>query len=151
MIDKLPPKIIKGNGQVVKVGDKKALSFTSSADFNEFKYVIVDEEELGLDDYTVRQGSTIVTLNADYVSTLALGKHTITIGSERGEASAEFEVSEFEPVNEEEAEEETKKEDKKTETNTSVIGNAGLWMSLMFTSLDAMGIGLVLNKKRKNK
>ena len=151
MIDKLPPKIIKGNGQVVKVGDKKALSFTSSADFNEFKYVIVDEEELGLDDYTVRQGSTIVTLNADYVSTLALGKHTITIGSERGEASAEFEVSEFEPVNEDEAEEETKKEDKKTETNTSVIGNAGLWMSLMFTSLDAMGIGLVLNKKRKNK
>ena len=45
MIDKLPPEIIKGNGQVVKVGDKKALSFTSSADFNEFKHVTVDEEE----------------------------------------------------------------------------------------------------------
>ncbi|MGM9946861.1 hypothetical protein [Floccifex sp.] len=155
MIDKLPPEIIKGNGQIVKVGSKKALSFTSSASINEFKYVIVDDEELGQqDDFTLQEGSIIVTLNPDYVSTLALGKHTITIGSERGEATAEFEVSESEPVNEDEVEEETKKEetkkeDKKTGTNTSVIGNAGLWMSLMFTSLDAMGIGWILNKKKR--
>lgn len=154
MIDKLPPEIIKGNGQIVKVGSKKALSFTSSADISEFMYVLVDEEEIEELNYTLQEGSTIVTLNPDYVSTLALGKHTITIVSESGEATTEFEISESEPVNEDEVEEETKeeetkKEDKKTETNTSVIGNAGLWMSLMFTSLDAMGIGLILNKKKR--
>ncbi|MGN1275811.1 MAG: hypothetical protein ACI4UK_02320 [Floccifex sp.] len=151
MLDKLPPEIIKGKGQIVKVGNKKSLSFTSSADISEFMYVLVDEEEIEELNYTLQEGSTIVTLNPDYVSTLALGKHTITIVSESGEATAEFEISESEPVNEDEVEEETKKEDKNKGTNTSVIGNAGLWMSLMFTSLDAMGIGLILNKKKKMK
>lgn len=149
MIDKLPPEIIKGKGQIVKVGSKKALSFTSSADISEFMYVLVDEEEIEELNYTLQEGSTIVTLNPDYVSSLALGKHTITIVSESGEATAEFEIRESEPVNEDEVGEETKKEDKKTETNTSVIGNAGLWISLMFTSLDAIGIGWILNKKKR--
>ncbi|MDO4481060.1 MAG: leucine-rich repeat domain-containing protein, partial [Erysipelotrichaceae bacterium] len=90
VVSRKSPEIIEGKGQSVNQGEKKSLSFTSNAPFNEFKYVKLDGNVLDSKNYTVKEGSTIVTLNKDFVSTLKAGKHILTIVSETGEASVEF-------------------------------------------------------------
>ena len=142
IISKKAPEVIKGKGQSVNQGEKKELSFTSNASYDDFKYVKLDGNELDPKNYTVKEGSTIVTLNKDFVSTLKAGKHTIVIVSETGEASTEFTVNKKTSV--------IKPSSDKNTTNTGLISNIGLWISLMFTSLDAMIIGFVLNKKRRS-
>lgn len=84
------PKIIRGASQSVEQG--KDASFTSDADFEDFLKVIIDGKELSSDSYTIKKGSTIVTLKAAYVKTLSEGKHTIGIVSANGQADAEFTV-----------------------------------------------------------
>ena len=37
-----------------------------------------------------KEGSTIITLKSDYLNTLSVGKHTISINSTTGSASTEF-------------------------------------------------------------
>ncbi|MDO4479605.1 MAG: InlB B-repeat-containing protein [Erysipelotrichaceae bacterium] len=142
IVSKKAPEIIKGKGQSVNQGEKKELSFTSNASYDDFKYVKLDGNELDPKNYTVKEGSTIVTLDKDFVSTLKAGKHTIGIVSETGEASTEFTVNKKTSV--------IKPSSDKNTTNTGLISNIGLWISLMFTSLDAMIIGFVLNKKRRS-
>ena len=142
IISKKAPEIIKGKGQSVNQGKKKELSFTSNASYDDFKYVKLDGNELNPKNYTVKEGSTIVTLDKDFVSTLKAGKHTIGIVSETGEASTEFTVNKKTSV--------IKPSSDKNTTNTGLVSNIGLWISLMFTSLDAMIIGFVLNKKRRS-
>ena len=91
---KLPPEINKGKGQSVAEGEKKALSFTSNAAFDDFICVEIDGKTLDEKNYTVKEGSTIVALKADYVATLSAGKHTIGIVSESGTATTTFTVKE---------------------------------------------------------
>ena len=143
IIPKQVSEIIKGTEQSVTQGEKKAFSFTSNAAFNDFEFVKLDGNVLDPKNYTVKEGSTIVTLNSDFVSTLKDGKHTISIVSKTGEATTEFEVTKKEIVKNEDS---SKKENSNT-TNTGIIGNAGLWISMMISSLDAMLIGFVLKRK----
>ncbi len=90
---KLAPSIIEGNNVTVKQGEKKALIFRSDAAYNDFEKVKMDGEELEKNKhYTVESGSTVVTLNADYVATLSAGSHTLGIVSETGTATATFTV-----------------------------------------------------------
>ena len=93
VIQKLPPKIIKGKGQSVAEGEKKALSFTSNAAFSDFIRVELDGKTLDTKNYTVKEGSTVVTLKADYVTTLSAGKHAIGIVSESDTATTTFTVN----------------------------------------------------------
>ena len=93
-IDKLPPEIIEGMGQTVTEGEKKALSFTSNAAHSDFIRVEIDGKTLNAENYTVKKGSTVVTLKADYVATLSAGEHTIGIVSENGTAAAIFTIKE---------------------------------------------------------
>ena len=93
VIQKLPPEIIKGKGQSVAEGEKKALSFTSNAAFSDFIRVELDGKTLDTKNYTVKEGSTVVTLKADYVATLSAGKHTIGIVSESDTATTTFTVN----------------------------------------------------------
>lgn len=93
VIQKLPPEIIKGKGQSVAEGEKKALSFTSNAAYSDFIRVELDGKTLDEKNYIVKEGSTIVTLKADYVATLSAGKHAIGIVSESGTATTTFIVN----------------------------------------------------------
>ena len=81
VIQKLPPEIIKGKGQCVAEGEKKVLSFTSNAAYSDFIRVELDGKTLDAKNYTVKEGSTVVTLKADYVAALSAGEHTIGIVS----------------------------------------------------------------------
>ena len=97
VIAKLPPEIVEGMGQSVTKGKEKALAFRSNAAFVDFIRVEVDGNTLDEKNYNVREGSTVVTLNADYVATLSAGEHMIGIVSESGTASTSFTVAEKDP------------------------------------------------------
>lgn len=89
---KLPPKITAGDGAAVTQGEKKELSFTSDASFADFLRVELDGTALEEKNYTKREGSTIITLNRDFVATLSVGEHTLAIVSQHGTATAKFTV-----------------------------------------------------------
>ena len=93
VIQKLPPEIIKGVGQSITQGESKALSFTSNAAFSDFVRVEIDGKTLDKKNYTVKEGSTVVTLKADYVAALSAGEHTIGIVSTNGTATTTFTVN----------------------------------------------------------
>ena len=89
---KLPPKITAGDGAAVTQGEKKELSFTSDASFADFLRVDLDGTTLDEKNYTKKEGSTIITLNRDFVATLSVGEHTLSIVSKSGTATAKFTV-----------------------------------------------------------
>ena len=89
---KLPPKITAGDGAAVTQGEKKDLTFTSDASFADFLRVELDGTTLEEKNYTKREGSTIITLNRDFVATLSVGEHTLAIVSQHGTATAKFTV-----------------------------------------------------------
>ena len=89
---KLPPKITAGDGATVTQGEKKELSFTSDASFADFIRVELDGNTLEEKNYTKKEGSTIITLNSDFVATLSVGEHTLVIVSQSGTATAKFTV-----------------------------------------------------------
>ena len=89
---KLPPKITAGDGAAVTQGEKKELSFTSDASFADFLRVELDGTALDEKNYTKKEGSTIITLNRDFVATLSVGEHTLSIVSKSGTATAKFTV-----------------------------------------------------------
>ena len=89
---KLPPKITAGDGAAVTQGEKKELTFTSDASFADFLRVELDGTALDEKNYTKREGSTIITLNRDFVATLSAGEHTLSIVSKSGTATAKFTV-----------------------------------------------------------
>jgi len=81
VISKLPPKIIEGQDASVSEGERKALVFRSNAAFCDFIRVEIDAKTLNEENYTKKEGSTIITLKADYIATLPIGEHTIDIVS----------------------------------------------------------------------
>ena len=89
---KLPPKITAGDGAAVTQGEKNELTFTSDASFADFLRVELDGTALDEKNYTKREGSTIITLNRDFVATLSAGEHTLSIVSKSGTATAKFTV-----------------------------------------------------------
>lgn len=52
----------------------------------------MDGEPLDQSNYTVKEGSTIVTLQASYLNTLELGKHTVYLLWTDGSASTTFTI-----------------------------------------------------------
>ena len=89
---KLPPKITAGDGAAVTQGEKNELTFTSDASFADFVRVELDGTALDEKNYTKKEGSTIITLNRDFVATLSVGEHTLAIVSKSGTATAKFTV-----------------------------------------------------------
>ncbi len=84
--------IIEGANGKWQKGSEDGLSFTSNAAFADFQKVQVDGKDLDASNYAVKEGSTVVTLNASYLETLPVGKHTLAIVSDTGTAETEFTV-----------------------------------------------------------
>ncbi len=68
------------------------LKFVANGDFSKFTGVKVDGTLIEADKYTAVSGSTVITLKKDYLNTLSIGKHTLTIVYNDGECSTEFEI-----------------------------------------------------------
>jgi cobalamin biosynthesis Mg chelatase CobN len=61
-------------------------------DFAQFDLVAVDGDVVAADDYEARAGSTVVTLKAAYLDTLAPGAHTLTVVFAESRSSDVFTV-----------------------------------------------------------
>lgn len=68
------------------------LTFRSTASFSSFRSVQVDGKTLDKSNYIAEEGSIEIYLKAVYLQTLAAGKHTVTILSTEGNATAEFTI-----------------------------------------------------------
>lgn len=84
--------IIEGtNGSWTKNSDK-TLIFRANGDFSKFTGVKVDGTLIDAEKYTVVSGSTVITLKTDYIKTLSVGTHKLTVVYNDGECSTNFEV-----------------------------------------------------------
>lgn len=74
-------------------GSQAGLVFVSDAELATFVRVEINGSVLDEKNYTLESGSTKVTLKPEYLETLPDGKHTVTIVSDAGTASAQFYVA----------------------------------------------------------
>lgn len=133
IIQKLSPEITEGQEQSITTGEKKDLTFRSNAAFSDFIRVVLDGKTLDEKNYTVKEGSTIVTLKADYVATLSKGKHTISIVSTSGTATTTFKINAKTTVD---------NNTKPTQTGDNT--QMSLWIALLFVSG-----GILIDSKKK--
>ena len=140
IISKLSPEIIEGKGQSITAGEKKELIFKSNAAFSDFIRVELDGKNLDAKNYTVKEGSTVVTLKADYVATLSAGEHTIGIVSESGTATTTFTVNAKAVVD---------NDTKSPQTGDN--SHMALWIALLFMSGAGVIGTMVYGKKKRAK
>ena len=72
--------------------NETTLEFRSNADFDKFVEVKVDGGVVDPSNYTVTEGSTIVTFTETFFNSLGEGEHTVEIVSEDGSAQASFDI-----------------------------------------------------------
>ncbi|WP_218916878.1 X2-like carbohydrate binding domain-containing protein, partial [Kallipyga massiliensis] len=89
--------------KVWKKNETKSFTCRIIAPMKNLKSVEVDGNELAKENYTVTEGSTIITLKESYMNSLAAGKHTLTVAFKEGNGFAAgtvehtFEVKEAQP------------------------------------------------------
>lgn len=148
-------KIIEGANGTWTQNSDGTLTFRANGDFSKFTGVKVDGTLIDAKNYTAVSGSTVVTLKADYLKTIPVGTHKLTVVYTDGECSTNFEVKKA-------ASEQTKPtEVDKTDTTTPTGGkdttspqtgdnsNLALWFALLFVS-GAGTLGTVVYRKKKN-
>ena len=131
LTEKKEYKIIDGASQEVKAG--KEATFRSDADFSKFDAVLVDGAIIDANKYTVKEGSTVVTLKEDYTKTLSAGTHSLEIRSNDGSAKTTFTVT--------------------TDANKPVTGDHNdllVWIVIMLGAVLAIELALILKKKARN-
>lgn len=148
-------KIIEGANGTWTQNSNETLVFRVNGDFSKFTGVKVDGTLIDAKNYTVKSGSTIVTLSTDYLKTLSVGTHKLTVVYTDGECSANFEVKKV-------ATEQTKPtEGDKTDTTTPTSGkdtispqtgdnsNLALWFAVLFISCSGVITCAVYSRRRK--
>lgn len=139
--------VIRGDGAIAK-----------------FKEVRVDGLVIDVKNYTVTEGSTIITLKTEYLKTLPAGKHTFEIAWTDGSAATYFTVAGSTTEEDNKLEDNTI-DDKKAEDNnvensrSDVDSNASLktgdttdirlWLILLMSALTIM-TGLTVKSKRND-
>ena len=149
-------KFLEGaNGKWTKSSDKN-LAFRANGEFSKFTGVKVDGTKIDADKYTAVSGSTIVNLKKEYLETLSVGKHTLTVAYTDGECSTEFEIKAASTTKKYT----TDKDNKSSKTTASKLDNAKtpktgdnsnilLWITLLFSSGVVLMGKAFANKKRK--
>ena len=157
-----------------------SLSIRGSGAVSKFVGVKVDGNLVDVKNYTVKEGSTIVTLKADYLNTLSVGNHTFEIIWTDGTASTRFAVSKSDSGSDEPKDNDgnngkndntnntpaTVPEDKnnngtsgsQTDDNQQITApktgdnsHTVLWISLLGVSLAGLLSMIYVRKKKENK
>ena len=127
-----------------------SLSIRGSGAFSKFVGVKVDGTLVDAKNYTVKEGSTIVTLKTDYLNTISVGTHTFEILWTDGSASTTFTVvknTSDSKDNDTPAQTTDAKKDNQNVTapetgdDTSVV-----WMFILFIF---SGTGLIITAKKR--
>ena len=125
-------KVTKGDKSTWYRSSSKNLTFTADGDIKKFDGIKVDGKVLAEKSYSVASGSTVVTLKKAFLQTLGLGKHTVTILFEDGQAEATFQISNT------------------LDTSNPETGDSfpmGLWITLLTLSSAAV-IGVLAFRKK---
>ena len=147
-------QVIEGANSAWTQNRDKTLALRANGDFSKFTGVKIDGTLIDPKNYTAKSGSTIITLKADYLKTLSVGAHNLTVVYTDGECSTNFEVKQA-------ASEQTKPtEGDKSDTTTPTGGkdttspqtgdnsNLALWFAVLFVS-GAGVLGTTLYSKKK--
>ena len=90
-------KILEGKDQTFYKKAKKDIVIRSEGAYNKFWGVAIDGELVDEKNYTVAEGSTIVTLKADYLDTLKEGKYEVVLLFDDGYSETNLTVSTANP------------------------------------------------------
>ena len=147
-------KMIEGANGTWTQNSNGTLVFRANGDFSKFTGVKVDGTLIDAKNYTAVSGSTVITLKADYLKTLSVGTHKLTVVYTDGECSTNF-------VAKQATSEQTKPtEGDKTDTTKPAGGkdttspqtgdnsNLALWFAVLFVS-GAGVLGTTLYSKKK--
>ncbi|MBS6457242.1 MAG: hypothetical protein KH544_04470 [Firmicutes bacterium] len=129
-VAKLAPTIVEGANGKHQTGGNTDLTFRSDASFEDFLSVSVDGKVLDKNQYTLREGSILVTLKGDYLSTLSVGQHTLGVNSASGTAETVFTVTAAPAV-----------------VSTGDTTGLTLWVSL--AALCGLGTLVVVSRKKR--
>ena len=134
-------KFTEGANQIYTIDESKNAIFRIDADFSLFDgKLYIDGILVDAKNYKAESGSTVITLNKEYVDTLSVGERTIKVEfSDNGSAITKFEVK-AKQVNTE-----------KTEdiTNPQTGDNIGIYIILSIISVLGIATTVVINNKKK--
>lgn len=134
-------KFTEGANQIYTIDESKNAIFRINADFSLFDgKLYIDGTLIDAKNYKAESGSTVITLNKEYVDTLSIGEHTIKVEfSDGGFATTKFEVK-AKQVNTE-----------KTEdiTNPQTGDNIGTYIILSIISVLGITATVVIDNKKK--
>lgn len=91
--DPVSYKILDGANSSWPENTDGSLTIRGNGEMEKFQNVKVDGKIVDKENYTVTEGSTIITLKADYLKTLATGDHTFEIVWTDGSATTNFTVA----------------------------------------------------------
>ena len=91
--DPVSYKILDGANSSWTENTDGSLTIRGNGEMEKFQNVKVDGKIVDKENYTVTEGSTIITLKADYLKTLATGDHTFEIVWTDGSATTNFTVA----------------------------------------------------------
>ena len=151
-------KITEGANGTWTQNSDGTLNFVANGDFSKFTGVKVDGSLIAADKYTAESGSTVITLKKDYLDTLSVGKHTLTIVYSDGECSAEFEIKASQSGGEttpskpsgDNTTPSKSNQDNSKSPQTGDNSNLMLWIALLFISGAAVIGTTVVSKKKKH-
>lgn len=124
--------IVEGDGSSWTEDSDHNITFVVNGLFSKFVDIKVDGKDVDKANYEVKAGSTIITLKASYLDTLAVGEHTITVVYTDGSTDGTFNIH--------------------AKANSPATGddfNIALYGSLMVVSMTALVVLLLASKKRK--
>lgn len=142
-------KMIEGANGTWTQNSNGTLVFRANGDFSKFTGVKVDGTLIDAKNYTVVSGSTVITLKADYLKTLSVGTHKLTVVYTDGECSTNFEVKQTTQTEGDKPDTTTPTGNKDTTSpKTGDTSNMLLWFALLFVS-GAGVIGATVYSKKK--
>lgn len=135
-------KIIEGANGIWTQNSDGTLTFRANGDFSKFTGVKVDGTLIDAKNYTVVSGSTVITLKADYLKTLSVGTHKLTVVYTDGECSTNYEIKATQTEN-------GISSDPEKAPQTGDNSNIPLWFALMALSVLGISAAFLYGRKRK--
>ena len=151
--DSVDYEILDGANTSWEQNSDGSLSIRGSGEFSKFVGVKIDGNLVDVKNYTVKKGSTIVTLKADYLNTLSVGNHTFEIIWTDGTAATRFTVIKSDSGSDEpKGNDENQTDDNQqiTAPKTGDNSHTVLWISLLGVSLAGLLSMIYVRKKKEN-
>ena len=151
--DSVDYEILDGANTSWEQNSDGSLSIRGSGEFSKFVGVKIDGNLVDVKNYTVKKGSTIVTLKADYLNTLSVGNHTFEIIWTDGTAATRFTVIKSDSGSDEPKGNDGNQTDDNQQITAPKTGDNShtvLWISLLGVSLAGLLSMIYVRKKKEN-